>query len=220
MQPIKNILDMPDTGGDLNNLNGKEGISDPGNSVPVMNLISEHNPKSEGELVDLIEQHVGGADCCDIVSQGTVEDFGRNLYEAQENFWGEKRYTLEECIKWEYDLFVPQSLKGDMMETKAISQLDRRFDQKGNIEFEESDEIIDNEYRIDIEVSWGGDVIAGIQVKPNSYKNMREGVKYKNKSANKSYEGEVFYLFYDYDSESFANLEKMERKIRDLIDKK
>jgi len=71
---------MPNTGGELNRLNGKKGISVPYNSVPLMKLITEHNPNSYQKLVTLIEEHVGGVDCCDVVSQGTVEDFRNNLY--------------------------------------------------------------------------------------------------------------------------------------------
>lgn len=208
---------MPDTGGELNRLNGKEGISAPHKSVPVMKLISEHNPKSHQELVSLIEKHVGGADCCSVVSQGTVEDFGKNLYDAQQDFWGEERYSLEECIEWEYDLFISQSLKGDTMETKAISKLKKRLSDIDSIKFKESNEIVDNEYRIDIEVKSGSTIISGIQVKPNSYSNMRSEVKFRNKYANKKYEGEVFYLFYDYDSEEFDNLEMVEDELRDIV---
>lgn len=207
---------MVDTGGELNRLNGKMGISAPYNSVPIMKLISNHNPNSHEELVELIEQHIGGADCCDVVSQGTVKDFGKNLYEAQQEFWGEERYTLEQCVKWEYDLFVSQSLKGDTMETKAISKLSRRLDDISNLKLEESNEIVDNEYRIDIEVSINENILMGIQVKPNSYHNMRTEVKYQNNSANKLYSGDVFYLYYDYDTENFENLEQIEEEIRKI----
>lgn len=208
---------MPDTGGELNRLNGKMGISSPDNSVLVMKLIGEHNPNSHQELVELIELHIGGTECCDVVSQGTVEDFGKNLYEAQEEFWGEKRYTIGECIEWEYDLFISQSLKGNTMESKAISELKQRLDDISDFKFEESNGIVDNEYRIDIEIKSQDNIVAGIQVKPNSYSNMRSEIKYKNKSANKKYEGEVFYLFYDYDSEEFDNIERVERELRTVL---
>lgn len=211
------MLAMPDTGGELNRLNGKMGISAPYESVPVMKLIGEHNPNSHQELVELIEEHIGGAECCDVVSQGTVEDFGENLYEVQEEFWGEKKYTLEECIEWEYDLFISQSLKGNTMEKKGISELEQRLNDIGDIVLEESNEIVDNQYRIDIEIKSGDTIAAGIQVKPNSYSNMRSEVKYRNKSANEKYEGEVFYLFYNHDSEEFDNLETIERELRAVL---
>ena len=42
---------MAYTGGALNELNGKMGISNPNTSVPVMKLIKTHQPKSRNELV-------------------------------------------------------------------------------------------------------------------------------------------------------------------------
>lgn len=48
---------MAYTGGLLNELNGKMGISAPYKSVPAMKLIRALNPKSKEELVELIEWH-------------------------------------------------------------------------------------------------------------------------------------------------------------------
>src|SRR4051812_43559010 len=103
---------MTYTGGPLNELNGKMGISAPYKSVPVMKLIRAHQPKSKDELVELIKAHHQTICECGIVSQGSVQDFGTNLYKSQMNYWGQIRYSLEECLQWEYDLFVVQSLKG------------------------------------------------------------------------------------------------------------
>ena len=46
---------MAYTGGPLNELNGKMGISAPYKSVAVMKLIRYHKPKSKDELVELIK---------------------------------------------------------------------------------------------------------------------------------------------------------------------
>ena len=108
------------TGGELNELNGKMGISDPKRSVPVMRLIRNHKPKSKDALVHLIEYHKNNKCDCGVISTGTVLEFGERLYDSQEKYWGEKRYTLAQCIQWEYDLFVVQSLKGGMIEKKAL----------------------------------------------------------------------------------------------------
>jgi hypothetical protein len=99
---------MTFTGGPLNELNGKMGISDPKKSVPVMKLIKEHNPKSKEALVQLIEYHKENDCYCGIKSQGSVRDFGINLYNSQIKYWNKIIFTLEECIQWEYDLFVVQ----------------------------------------------------------------------------------------------------------------
>ena len=111
------------TGGLLNLLNGKMGISAPYKSVPVIKLINTHKPKSYAELETLIEYHHLNDCPCGIKSQGSVYDFGKNLYDAQIPFWGEYKFTLEECIQWEYDLFIINSLKGNKMEDKAIVEL-------------------------------------------------------------------------------------------------
>ena len=94
------------TGGLLNLLNGKMGISAPYKSVPVIKLINTHKPKSYDELEALIEYHHLNDCSCGIKSQGSVYDFGKNLYDAQIQYWGEHKFTLEECVQWEYDLFI------------------------------------------------------------------------------------------------------------------
>ena len=83
---------MAYTGGPLNELNGKMGISAPYKSVPVMKLIREHQPKSKDALVELIKYHYKNNCKCGVKSQGSVEDFGKNLYESQTIYWGEYRY--------------------------------------------------------------------------------------------------------------------------------
>lgn len=194
------------TGGLLNVLNGKMGISAPHKSVPVMKLINKHRPKSYDELETLIEYHYLN-DCeCGIKSQGTVYDFGRNLYNAQMEYWGENKFTLEECIQWEYDLFIINSLKGSKMESKAISELKNHLSPEYTITNSES--IIDEEYRVDIEIKKGGNVVLGIQVKPNSYKFTRYEVKSFNVVRNSKYGNKVAYLYYD-DDEEFVNVNEI-----------
>lgn len=107
------------TGGELNKLNGDYGISASDKSVPVMKLIKVHKPKSREELARLIEGHHKEKCKCGIVSQGSIGDFGKNLYEAQIKEWGKYKYSLRECIEWEYNLFVVQSLKGDLVKNKV-----------------------------------------------------------------------------------------------------
>ena len=71
---------MAYTGGKLNYLNGKYGISAPNRSIPVMKLIKKHNPKSPNELK---EEHFKNDCICGIKSKGTIEDFGKNLYQLK-----------------------------------------------------------------------------------------------------------------------------------------
>ncbi len=138
---------MAYTGGELNELNGKMGISNPSASVPVMKLIKTHNPKSRDALVQLIEYHKTNKCSCGIISTGTVREFGERLYESQKKYWGEYKYSLEQCIQWEYDLFVVQSLKGGIIEKKAIKLLQQSL---SNHIIEEAQGYLDDELRIDL----------------------------------------------------------------------
>lgn len=207
---------MAYTGGELNVLNGSYGISAPHNSVPVMSLIKKHKPKSKEELYNLINYH-SIHDCeCGIKSKGSIEDFGKKLFNAQLKKWGFHKYSLHECIQWEYDLFVVQSLKGSNIEKKAMSKLSE------NICFcvKEAEGFVDEELRVDIIVLNGEIEIAGIQVKPYTYNFMREGIKTFNKISNKKWGKPVLYLFYD-DNEEFKNLKEVIREINNIsIDEK
>lgn len=183
---------MAYTGGPLNELNGKMGISAPFKSVPVMKLIRAHNPKSKEELVELIKWHSENTCDCGVVSQGTVESFGKNLYDSQIKYWGEIRYSLQDCIQWEYDLFVVQSLKGGIVEKRAIIELAKKV---SSFTFEEAEGFLDEELRIDIVIKKNGNEVGGIQVKPLTFKKMRREVITFNKDANQKWGKPVFYLY-------------------------
>lgn len=203
---------MAYTGGPLNELNGKMGISAPFKSVPVMKLIKAHSPKSKEELVELIKWHAENSCECGVVSQGTVEAFGKNLYDSQIKYWGEIRYSLQDCIQWEYDLFVVQSLKGGIVEKRAIQELTMK---SPNLTFQEAEGFLDEELRIDIIIKKSGNDVGGIQVKPLTFKKMRREVITFNKDANQKWGKPVFYLYYD-DNESFVNTEELNAAIQTL----
>ena len=193
---------MTYTGGPLNELNGKMGISAPGNSVPVMKLIKIHQPKSKSELVDLIKVHHQQKCGCGIKSRGTVFDFGKNLYHAQLKYWGEYKFSMQQCIQWEFDLFIVQSLKGCFLEKKAASLLAGRLP---TFSVEEVNGYLDEELRIDLTVKSGREELCGIQVKPVTFMKMRSEVILFNKTANEKWGKPVFYLFYDEDGR-FRNI--------------
>jgi hypothetical protein len=203
---------MAYTGGPLNELNGKMGISAPFKSVQVMKLIRIHQPKSKEELVELIKFHYQCSCKCGIKSQGTVEDFGNNLYNSQKIYWGEIRYSLKDCIQWEYDLFVVQSLKGGIVEKKAISVLQTTL---LDMQFIKADGYVDEELRIDIIVKKENLEIGGIQVKPATFKFMRNGVISFNATANKKWGKPVLYLYYD-NNEEFINLKELINELKEL----
>lgn len=203
---------MAYTGGPLNELNGKMGISAPQRSVPVMKLIRNHNPKSKDELVELIKSHYNNNCHCGVKSKGTIEDFGKNLYESQIQYWGEYRYSLIDCIQWEYDLFVTQSLKGNSIEKKAINLFIKELPQYS---IEEASGYFDEELRIDILIKFRNIDKCGIQVKPNTFNKMRTEVIYFNNSANERWGKPVFYLFYD-DNEKFQNISSIIEEIKKI----
>ena len=206
---------MAYTGGELNKLNGKYGISAPHKSVPVMKLIREHRPRSRDELVELIRFHHENACSCGIRSQGTVEDFGKKLYEAQLKEWGTPRFTLQECVQWEYDLFILQSLKGTRVETRALETLQKVLGAV-HLTVAEAQGFVDEELRVDLIVSKENQPLCGIQVKPLTSNKMRQSVITFNKSANARWGKPVFYLFYD-DAECFANTDDVVSGIVGLV---
>lgn len=203
---------MANTGGPLNELNGKMGISAPFRSVPVMKLIKNHRPKSKEALVQLIEYHYKNECKCGIVSKGTIEMFGKNLYEAQIKYWGEYRYSLRECIQWEYDLFVVNSLRGGRIEKEAIKLISQKLP---SYTINEAEGYLDEELRVDVIINKNDLVVGGIQVKPLTYKFMREGVILFNKIANAKWGKPVFYLFYN-PADKFVNLESVIDEIKRL----
>lgn len=193
-----------DTGGLLNVLNGRMGISAPVNSVSVIKLINFHKPQSYDELESLIEYHYR-FDCdCGVKSKGTVRDFGVNLFEAQLDFFGDYLFSLEECIRWEYDLFVKNSLKGNRMEDKAVKCLQSCLGEEYSVR--NSSGFVDECFRVDVEVFCGEVLLCGVQVKPFSYVFMSEEVQSVNVVRNSKYCVDVFYLFYDDDC-CFMNLD-------------
>lgn len=186
---------MSDTGGLLNVLNEKMKISSVYNSVPVMKLIHKHKPKTKRELKDLIDYHYTHKCDCGIRSKGTVEDFGRKLYESQLEYWGEYKFSLKRCIQWEYDLFVTNSLKGAYMEGEAVKVLSDVLPSIFSVH--EVNNIVDVNFRVDIEVKWCGFLVFGVQVKPESYDYMDDKVKNVNAVLNSKYPVNVRYLYYD-----------------------
>ena len=200
------------TGGELNQLNGDYGISAPNKSVPVMKLIKIHSPKSKDELYEQIKFHFENECSCGVKSQGTVEDFGKNLFNAQQAAWGKKKYSLQECIQWEYDLFVVQSLKGKLVEEKAIELLREKLN---DYKISEADGFVDEELRVDLIVTKNESEVYGIQVKPSTFKLMRAGVIIFNMQANSKWGKRVFYLYYN-DKEDFSNLNEIAEEIKKL----
>ena len=112
-----------------------------------------------------------------------------------------------------YDLFVSQSLKGIYIEKKAISILSDRIK---DYKFSEADGYLDEELRLDILMINNSETIGGIQVKPDSFINMRKSVKKRNRISNEGFGKPVFYLYYD-GKGNFINLTQLIKRIRENL---
>lgn len=195
---------MANTGGLLNILNEEKKISSAYNSVPIIKLIRKHKPQTKSELKELIEFHYIHKCECGIRSKGTIEDFGRNLYESQLEYWGEYKFSLNECIQWEYDLFITNSLKGEYMEGKAVEELKKILPSIFTVN--EVSNVVDINFRVDVEVRWCDFLVFGVQVKPESYEFMSDDIKNINYALNSKYPVEVRYLYYNSDG-VFLNID-------------
>ena len=200
------ITQTPTTSGTLNVINEKYGCSTKKNSVPVMQLIRHHNPQTNAHLAALIAAHTeNGAyrNCeCGCKSQGTVEDFGKNLYKANLHFFNSlgkpnEAKSLEECEVFMHTLFITNSLKGNNMETEALAVLKKLLPPEFTVAIASS--IYDFKYSVDLIITKDNGELCGVQVKPVSYKNIPDTheVKQLNIKKNKLYGKPVFYIYYD-----------------------
>ena len=113
------------TGGALNALNERHRVNARSNSVPVMQLVRNHNPRTPRQLKELIEMHYLQPCACGVVSQGPVERFTMNLFEAQFKdavFLDQhSRHSWEQCFEFTHALFCVAPLRGDRQERKSQS---------------------------------------------------------------------------------------------------
>lgn len=204
------------TGGLLNPINELHGVNSKKKSVPVIALIGAHQPKTNDELVALIESHTANghhANCkCGVKSAGTIEDFAKNLYEAQLKEFAELNkahlaFEYEDCFSFIYTLFINYSLQGKRVEDQVIKDLNASFKQYGMVGYKatKGSEEYDFKYGVDVLIEKEGKLVKTLQVKPVSYLNFKENspVVQSNTSKNKAFEKltgvEVTYLYYELD---------------------
>ncbi len=112
-------------------------------------------------------------------------------------YWGQYKYTLEQCIQWEYDLFVVQSLKGGIIEKEAAKLLQTALNHHI---IEEAQGYLDDEFRIDLIVyDLNKNIVGGIQVKPKTFNSTRPEVLFMQKKQNLRWGHPVWFLFYNKD---------------------
>lgn len=151
------------TGGILNTLCHELYANSLRNTISVSSLIKKYRPETADELEALIAKH-----SCN----GTVNDFGKNFYnnicrnrpEALHN----PRVTQENCILFMRSLFLEKSLRGHLNEVKVKKFIQER---RPNYKVEFADDNLDFKYNVDLIIlNKEGRVVAGVQVKPESYK--------------------------------------------------
>jgi hypothetical protein len=147
---------------ELSKLNRARYISAPNNSVNATALVLFHHPKSEEELVRLIAYHKDHKCECGLESKGTVWDFGKKLFDAQKPFFGEYRYSLADCTRYEYEIFIRNPLKGKTVENKCLIKLNSMQEEGFYASF--SNDFKDIAQRPDIDVIFRDKQIAGIKI--------------------------------------------------------
>lgn len=207
------------TGGILNTIATEKHSVTAKRTVKIMDLIKYHSPKSEKELLNLIEEHSKNiyTCACGCKSSGNIEHFAYMLhkdvlwYESENNIKVDKTY--EDCYQFIYDLFITNSMYGNKMEQKAVKELSLLYP---DFNFEQTDSNFDLQYSVDILIkNKNNEIIAGIQVKPISYKYVNQSFIQHNEKLNNNfkekYGARMYYLYYEKNG-TFTNLNKMDKK--------
>ena len=158
------------------------------NEIKIMKFIKDHPQlKTVRTLTDhlnLIATQTG---------KQTIADMAERMHTKQELY--NTTYTYEDCYNYIHDLFTTKSLKGTLMENKALEYL------KINCEryvWETADVYHDTKCNIDI-VGCDSDqnIVIGVQVKPLSYKyadaksHLINDIKINKSNIN------TYYMYYD-----------------------
>ena len=205
------------TGGELNGLNERSRCNSRRKSVPVMDLVRAHRPANPEALRRLIEQH-HRRQCtdCRCRSMGTVEQFASNLYNAQFGESLHKRYTWDECYRFQYTLFCVAPLRGRAMEEASKAEFDAAIRTCGwdaTLRCRDATREEDFEFAVDlvVVVKKTGAPVLGIQTKPNSFLH-RAGVVRQNKAKQERFYAPVVFHVYDRQGKFSPDAEQALRK--------
>jgi len=165
------------SGGTLNDICEAFRLATRKNSISVITLQQKHKMFSAEQLLSEIDRHFH-EDCeCGMKSAATIKQMAQKLHDAQSkdsakailDAKGEKAWDLDTCLRWMGNLMGKNSFKGKRMEDDAIKAL------KVNIwkfKVEKADEETDVAHMVDLVIKQNDKVIAGIQVKPDSFYRM------------------------------------------------
>lgn len=200
------------TGGPLNGLNERAKVNSRARSVPVTDLVRRHSPHTPSQLRRLIEEHYRCRCDCGIRSQGPVERFALNLYEAQ---FTDATYLTQHaaapyqrCFEFIHALFCVAPLRGVNMENASraalVAALNRQTVVDGPWETREASQVEDAECAVDFVLLCGGRSVVGVQVKPDSVL-AREDVMALNRRKQSGFEHPVFFHIYSTETMSFSD---------------
>jgi Holliday junction resolvase-like predicted endonuclease len=187
MQPIR-------TGGHLNVVNEKYRCNDPYRTIRVSTLMRVHAPRTEAAMLALIQAHEQPCpQCSERTRGGGLVGWQDALWRAvqQEHYAGVSMADVQAFV---YDLFVRSPVRGFMFEDYAVLWL-RNHGYRVRLATPEED----CAWAIDLVIMhrYHGRVVAGVQVKPQSYQYVRSEVHQLNEQKNLRAGYPVYYLYYN-----------------------
>tara|TARA_Y100001954_G_scaffold178122_1_gene189392 strand:+ start:324 stop:1007 length:684 start_codon:yes stop_codon:yes gene_type:complete len=212
------------TGGALNKLNERTGCNARRNTVPIMALIEAHPTVSPRAVEECIASHVGGTCPCGIVSQGTVDDFSKRLFDAQESpaardwrrLQGDVRFTLEECRNFMYCLFCEAPVRGRRFELASRELMEaalHKVDPVRKWRTRKASKEEDAGFAVDWVVMENQKVVAGVQVKPESAMGREDVIRMNREKHSMWGHFAVFHVYND--NGTFEDTDALARQISD-----
>ena len=165
------------SGGTLNDICEAFRLATRKNSISVISLQQKHKIFSAEQLLSEIDRHFH-EDCeCGMKSAATIEQMAQKLHDAQSkdtakailDAKNEEKWDLDTCHRWVKNLMGKNSFKGKRMEDEAIKVLKVHI---WKFKVEKADEETDVSKMVDLVMKQNDEVIAGIQVKPDSFYHM------------------------------------------------
>lgn len=216
----------------------KHGLTNSRTTVPIMALLKAHpNVLDPDDIADLIKLHRPreegpgtGCSTCSVISKGTLEDFGRRVYDRYKQVGQKPDMTLDDCCWFVKLLYTEKSCTGIFKEREVFEDIKHRILERygdKHVRVRLANDQEDRDYAVDIIISKLVTVneelqdeqpLLGLQVKPHSYRYARPHILLMNDTKNSHFGKEVLYVFYD-TKMSIINLDTVIGRIFEMIDK-
>ena len=183
------------TGGYLNVLNERFKCNDPKQTILISAIMRYHTPRTEEAMLNIINTHEHTY--CNICKQksrnGGLLGWITTLWNIVQQHGAGHNISRADCESFVYDLYIRAPVSGFYFEDMAVRWL---ANHGYNVRLATPDE--DCKFSVDVAVlsKWSGGVLAGVQVKPESYRYVREDVHRINFAKNQKAGYPVFYLYY------------------------